>query len=85
MLLDTGLAPDELELRARFDEINFEVSVLYKGEPIEIPTIRPSPEDLLGDIHAVARFVGYMLSKRADRLVLGKSGDRQMLTLRFEH
>lgn len=85
MLLDTGLAQDEVELRARFDEMNFDVSVLYKGEAIEIPTIRPSPEDLLGDTHAVARFVGYMLSKRADRLVLGKSGDRQMLTLRFEH
>ena len=85
MLLDTGLAQDEVELRARFDEMNFDVSVLYSGEPIEIPTIRPSPEDLLGDTQAVARFVGYMLSKRADRLVLGKSGDRQMLTLRFEH
>jgi len=85
MLLDTGLAQDELELRARFDEMNFDVSVLYAGEAIEIPTTRPSPEDLLGDTQAVARFVGYMLSKRADRLVLGKSGDKQMLTLRFQH
>lgn len=85
MLLDTGMAPGELEMRARFDEANFNVSLVYRGEQIEIPSIRPSPEDLLGDAKAVARFVGYMLSKRADKLVLGKAGPLQSLTLRFEH
>lgn len=85
MLLDTGLAPGELEMRARFDETDFDVVLLYTGEPLEIPTLRPSPEDLLGDNAAVARFVGYMLSKRADKLVLGKKGDKQALTLRFDH
>ncbi|GLK84739.1 solute carrier family 23 protein [Ancylobacter defluvii] len=85
MLLDTGVAPGTLEMRAHFDEMNFDIVLLYQGEPIEIPTLRPSPEDLLGDSAAVARFVGYMLSKRADKLVIGKTGDRQALTLRFEH
>lgn len=85
MLLDTGVAQGELEMRARFDENNFDVSLLYKGDPISIPTHRPAPEDLLGDAEAVARFVGYMLSKRADRLVLGKEGERQVLNMRFEH
>lgn len=84
MLLDTGVA-ESLEMRAHFDEDNFDVSLLYKGEAIEIPTHRPAPEDLLGDAQAVARFVGYMLSKRADKLVLAKDGERQMLTMRFEH
>ncbi|WAC26058.1 uracil-xanthine permease family protein [Ancylobacter sp. SL191] len=84
-LIDTGVAADGLEMEARFDETNFDVVLLYKGEAIEIPTLRPSPEDLLGDAQAVARFVGYMLSKRADKLVLGKRGERQALTLRFEH
>lgn len=85
MLLDTGVAEKGVEMRARFDETNFDVSLLYEGEAIAIPTHRPAPEDLLGDAQAVARFVGYMLSKRADRLVLGKEGERQILTLRFEH
>ncbi|WP_428030396.1 uracil-xanthine permease family protein [Ancylobacter sp.] len=85
MLLDTEVAQQQLEIRAHFDENNFDVSLIYEGEPITIPTQRPSPEDLLGDQHAVARFVGYMLSKRADRLVLGQDGTRQKLTLRFEH
>ncbi|MCS0495909.1 purine/pyrimidine permease [Ancylobacter sp. MQZ15Z-1] len=85
MLLDTGVAEDGLVMRARFDENDFDVTLLYRGAPIEIPTLRPSPEDLLGDAAAVARFVGYMLSKRADKLVLGKLGERQALTLRFEH
>lgn len=85
MLLDTGVAEDGLEMRAHFDENNFDVSLLYKGAPIEIPTHRPSPEDLLGDAAAVARFVGYMLSKRADKLVIEREGERQALVLRFEH
>ena len=85
MLLDTSVAPGKLEVRAHFDEENFDVALLYEGEPITIPDHRPSPEDLLGDAHAVARFVGYMLSKRADRLVLGTDGTQQKLTLRFEH
>lgn len=84
-LIDTGVAENGLEMEARFDETNFDVVLLYKGEAIEIPTLRPSPEDLLGDAKAVARFVGYMLSKRADKLVMGMRGDRQALTLRFEH
>lgn len=84
-LIDTGVAEGGLEMEARFDETNFDVVLLYKGEAIEIPTLRPSPEDLLGDAQAVARFVGYMLSKRTDKLVLGKRGERQALTLRFEH
>lgn len=85
MLLDTEVARETLEMRAHFDENNFDVSLIYEGEPITIPTQRPSPEDLLGDAQEVARFVGYMLSKRADKLVLGKDGARQKLTLRFEH
>ncbi|MFD2030559.1 hypothetical protein ACFSKM_10155 [Ancylobacter dichloromethanicus] len=85
MLLDTEVAQGSLEMRAHFDENNFDVSLIYEGEPIAIPTQRPSPEDLLGDAQAVARFVGYMLSKRADKLILGKDGTRQKLTLRFEH
>lgn len=85
MLLDTEVAQGTLEMRAHFDENNFDVSLLYEGEPISIPTHRPSPEDLLGDAQAVARFVGYMLSKRADRFVLGTEGTRQKLTMRFEH
>ena len=84
-LIDTGVAENGLEMEARFDETNFDVVLLYEGEAIEIPTLRPSPEDLLGDAKAVARFVGYMLSKRADKLVLGMRGSRQALTLRFEH
>ncbi|MBB3771368.1 xanthine/uracil permease [Angulomicrobium tetraedrale] len=84
-LLDTETAAGALELRARFDENNFDVTLLYQGEAIEVPTLRPSPEDLLGDAKAVARFVGYMLSKRADKLVIGMEGERQALSLRFEH
>ncbi|MCK0209588.1 purine/pyrimidine permease [Starkeya koreensis] len=85
MLLDTGVAEDGLEIRARFDENNFDVRLVYTGAPLEIPNHRPSPEDLLGDAQAVARFVGYMLSKRADRLVIERDGERQALLLRFEH
>jgi xanthine permease XanP len=85
LLLDNEIAEDGLEMRAHFDEMNFDVSFVYRGAPVEIPSVRPSPEDLLGDAKAVARFVGYMLSKRADRLVIGQLGDRQLLTLRFEH
>lgn len=85
MLVDTGVAEDGVEMVARFDENNFDVVLVYKGAALEIPTLRPSPEDLLGDAQTVARFVGYMLSKRADKLVLGRRGDRQTLSLRFEH
>jgi len=85
MLIDTGVAEDGLDMVARFDENNFDVVLVYKGETLEIPTLRPSPDDLLGDSRMVARFVGYMLSKRADKLVLGKRGERQTLALRFEH
>lgn len=85
MLLDNDLATGDVEMRAHFDEMNFDVSLLYNGEPIEVPSLRPSPEALLGDAGEVARFVGYMLSKRADHLVLGREGERQVLTLRMEH
>ena len=85
MLVDTGVAEDGVEMVARFDENNFDVVLIYKGAALEIPTLRPSPEDLLGDSQTVARFVGYMLSKRADKLMLGRRGDRQTLSLRFEH
>lgn len=84
---ENEIASGPMRLRARFDENDLEVTVVYDGEalPAVAPGIAPSPEDLLGDRAAVARFLSHFLSHLGDRMVRGREGNLQTLTLRFEN
>jgi xanthine/uracil permease len=86
-LQENDIAAAPLRLRARFDEINLDITVLYDGDPLPlaVPGAVPSPDDLLGDRAAVARFLSHFLSHLGDRMVRGREGSLQTLTLRFEN
>lgn len=86
-LVDSGMAERDLRLRAHFDEIDLDVTILYRGErlPEPEPGAVPSPDDLLGDRAAVARFLSHYLPHLGDRLVRGREGEFETLTLRFEN
>lgn len=84
---ENEIATGPMRLRARFDENDLDVTVIYEGAPLPAPApgAAPSPEDLLGDRAAVARFLSHFLAHLGDRMVRGREGGRETLTLRFEN
>lgn len=85
VLQDTEIASGLVELRARFNETQLDVFLLYDGEVMEAPKARPSPEALLGDAKEVAAFAAYMLTRLGDKVTFGRLGERARITLRFDH
>jgi xanthine permease XanP len=84
---ENDIASAPMRLRAHFDEMNLDLTIVYDGEPLPAPApgVAATPDDLLGDRAAVARFLSHFLSHLGDRMVRGREGNLQTLTLRFEN
>jgi xanthine permease XanP len=74
-----------IELEARFDEMNLFVTVGYEGAVLEFPTELAEGEEVLGEGANMFRFAGFIVRKLADSLVQTSDGTRHRLVLRFEH
>ncbi|BBK31294.1 NCS2 family nucleobase:cation symporter-2 [Stella humosa] len=84
-IVEAGLAREAVRLDVQFDETHLDVVVAYEGIPLERPTAQPAPESLLGDERDIGRYVGWTLSQLSDSLTLRSDGERQAVTIRFEH
>ncbi|GGF76974.1 hypothetical protein GCM10007301_41100 [Azorhizobium oxalatiphilum] len=86
VLLDNDIAAGDVELRARFDETHLDVYLLYDGEVMEAPKVRPAPEALLGEPAEVAAFSAYLIKRLSDRVTFGRTvSGKARIALRFDH
>jgi xanthine permease XanP len=81
----SGLAKGDLEVDVRFDESRLDVEALYRGAPLEFPSSRPSPEDLLESGAAAAGFSGFMIKQYADSVKLDEKDGECRIRLHFDH
>ena len=71
-------------LEARHDDVNLDIRILYKGQPMVFPARAPTPDELMNDPDGVSRMAGWLVRHLADRATAFLDGDRQGVTLRFE-
>jgi NCS2 family nucleobase:cation symporter-2 len=79
------VARGPLAVTATFDEFNLDVRVAYDGPPLELPDVRPTPEEVLDGHDGERRLAGYLLRRCADSVAVTRDGDRSTLLFHFDH
>jgi len=79
------LSKGDIEVDVSFDEFNLDVEVRYRGEPPELPSMRPEEEDLLMDEAAVRRLSGFIVKGYANSVKLDGKDDVCRVRLHFDH
>jgi xanthine permease XanP len=81
-----GCDPDgPLEVDATFDEFNLDIRVSYQGPLLELPTRRPSNEEIMETEEGHRRLAGFMLRRQADRVSSSHRNGRSAVTFHFDH
>jgi NCS2 family nucleobase:cation symporter-2 len=80
-----NLASGTIDIQARFDEYNLDVTVLYSGVVFPALDQRPSPAQLLEDDTAVMLLPLLLIRQYADRVEVDTANLRQRVLLHFEH
>jgi NCS2 family nucleobase:cation symporter-2 len=74
-----------LEVAATFDEFNLDIRVIYQGPLLELPTRRPSNEEIMETEEGHRRLAGFMLRRQADRVSSSHRNGRSTVTFHFDH
>jgi len=85
VLRSQDLLKGDPELIARYDEYNLDVSLIWRGGALETPEECPQLDAILEDEKSFAGLAGFLIRRYADRVSHRSDGDRQRLTLHFEH
>lgn len=73
-----------VEMKARFDEFNFDITVTYQGIPLLQAQSFPSIEEL-EDEKSSAEMSMFLVQRYCDRLVIERKDDSNILKLHFVH
>jgi xanthine permease XanP len=74
-----------IAVEARFDEFNLDVTINYRGAPLELPEQRPSGRDIIETEAGYRRLAGFMLRQNADRVRTSVKNGATVLEFHFEH
>lgn len=78
------LSDEPIRLEARHDELNFDLRILYTGQPIVFPDRAPSPEELMNEPDGVSRMAGWLVRHLAHKAEPFTHKGQQGVLLRFE-
>lgn len=70
-------------LEARHDDVNLDIRITYKGQPMVFPDKAPTTDELMHDPEGVSRMAGWLLRHLSDRASTFVDGDQQGVMLRF--
>lgn len=76
---------DGVVIRVEFDEYNLRVAVSHGGAPLDFPTRRPSPREIVTREDGTERLAGYLVRKSADGIEVAEEAGRSTVNIRFEH
>jgi NCS2 family nucleobase:cation symporter-2 len=74
-----------LAVDATFDEFNVDIRVSYQGPLLELPTKRPSNDEIMETEEGHRRLAGFMLRRFADRVSSSHRNGRSTVTFHFDH
>ena len=72
-------------LSVSFDEFTLIAEIVYDGEPMPLPDLRPDQRAILDDPDGTRLLAGWMLRRNADRVQSRSDGPRQTLIFMFDH
>ncbi len=81
----SNLAKGDIEVDVSFDEFNLDVEAKYKGEPLDLPSTRPSDADLLRDDKGAIKLSGFMIKRYANSVKLDQKDGICSVRLHFDH
>jgi xanthine permease XanP len=74
-----------ITIEGRFDEFNLDVTISYRGAPLQLPEERPSSRDIVETEDGYRRLAGFMLRQNADRVRTSVADGTAVLEFHFEH
>ena len=74
-----------VEVTATFDEFNLDIVVAYNGPPVELPTRRPTNEEIMESDEGQRKLAGFMLRRYADRVAATHRSGRSTILFHFDH
>ena len=78
-------AGQTIRINARFDQFTLDISVLYGGDPVELPKSAPSIENVADGADHLRRLSGYIIRSSATSVRNSQRGDLNLLQLHFEN
>jgi len=84
-VIEHGHPAGELELRASFDEFDFDLQLSYEGTALELPEQRPSAQEIRDTDAGAMRLAGFLLRRNADRVQVEQQGGRVAIRFHFDH
>lgn len=72
-------------LEASFDELTLDITIRHEGEPLEIPSQRPTPEMMLESEDGMCLMAAWMCSRLADGITATRSRGRAAVRMHWDH
>jgi xanthine permease XanP len=79
------LAEGEVTVTLGFDEFRIDLSIGYRGRPLDLSEAAPSAEELLDAEDGAAKFAGHMIRRRASRATLRHRDGMSRLAIVIDH
>lgn len=79
------LTSDEIKMELNFDELNLTLKIIYQGQGMKFPSVKPSKEEILSRDDAIRDLSGYLIRHYADKVRSESEGDYYQISLNFEH
>ncbi|MCB1954992.1 MAG: purine/pyrimidine permease [Rhodocyclaceae bacterium] len=74
-----------ITIHASFDEFRLNLRVSYTGPVLELPTVRPTADELIDSEDGERRLAGFLLRRIADQVHATERNGRASLLFRFDH
>lgn len=84
-LVDSNLAEGPARLRLRFNELQLDARISWRGAPLVLSTTPPTKQELVTDDTAAARMAGYLIRRLASRVTSRVVNGISQVDLRFDH
>jgi NCS2 family nucleobase:cation symporter-2 len=83
--IENKLTKEPIDVGVSFDEFHLDVDIHYKGNLIELPSVRPDPHLLLTEEGAPLRLSGFLIRSYADKVTTEKKDGDSHIRINFIH
>jgi xanthine permease XanP len=82
---ENKLTKEPIDVGVSFDEFHLDVDIHYKGNLIELPSVRPDPNLILTEEGAPLRLSGFLIRSYADKVTTEKKEGDSYIRIHFIH
>jgi xanthine permease XanP len=83
--VENKLTKEPIDIWVSFDEFHLDVDIHYKGDLMELPSVRPDPHLLLTEEGAPLRLSGFLIRSYADKVTTEKRDGDAYIRIHFIH